>query len=84
MQGIPVEFLALNEGTLDPEGTTVVVLSFRGLDPDNWQRPSDILLSASNAERLAEDLREVLETLRKRRVIGTGPSDEPPLSGFLK
>ena len=82
LQGIPVEFLALAEGTRDEDGRDVVVLSVRGLNPDHPRQPS--ILSASNAERLAEDLKEVLETWRRRRVIGAGPSDEPPLAEFLK
>lgn len=83
LQGIPVEFLALTEGTRDEDGRAVVVLSVRGLNPDNPREPSNMILSASNAERLAEDLKEVLETWRRRRVIGAGPSDEPPLADFL-
>ena len=42
LQGIPVEFLALTEGTRDEDGRAVVVLSVRGLNPDNPRQPSNI------------------------------------------
>ena len=83
IEAIPVQYLALSGGEKDNDGTPVVVLTLRGLDPELPYRPSNIHLTIPNTEKLFSDLREVMETLRRRRIAESGPSDDPPLSKFV-
>lgn len=74
----PVEFLALNEGDVD--GKPIVILSFRGLQPDNPMAPTNIDLQVINAEKLTSDLKDVIEKLRRMRVAASGPCINSPLN----